>query len=154
MSDSVSFDTQAGNSAAKKASNAGVGIGEGRVAPPSKKVASSDGTLQNTSKSSASTGGRAYQRSRLGELKQMRGKEMKRTRSILEFPPVFEQAVGRNVEFLKRAFSPQTLFDPLPGPLKYSLNRNFGFLTRIFTQIVDPNQQKQVRESIPGLAKK
>eukprot|EP00899_Mesostigma_viride_P008296 jgi/Mesvir1/17468/Mv08744-RA.1 len=61
-------------------------------------------------------------------------------------------AFGRNFEFIKRVFSPEAIFEPLPPALKHSLSRNFSFLTRIFTQFVDPNQAKAARESIPGLA--
>jgi hypothetical protein len=51
-------------------------------------------------------------------------------------------------------FSPQALFEPLPPALRMTLTRNFSFFTRIFTQFVDPHQQKEVRQAIPGLARR
>jgi hypothetical protein len=56
-------------------------------------------------------------------------------------------------QFMKRAFSVEALFEPLPGPLKTSLSRNFGFLTRIFTQFTDPNEKKNIVGSLPGMGK-
>lgn len=54
---------------------------------------------------------------------------------------------------MKRAFSVEALFEPLPGPLKTSLSRNFGFFKRIFTQFTDPNEKKNIAKSIPGVGK-
>lgn len=74
-------------------------------------------------------------------------------------------------------FSPEVLTEPLPPALRLSLTRNFAFFTRIFTQFfgapcgcvrapglglflltapspTDPNQQREVRQAIPGLSKR
>ena len=61
---------------------------------------------------------------------------------------------ARHPQFFKRMFSPEALFEPLPPALRMTLSRNFAFFTRIFTQFVDPHQQKEVRQAIPGLAKR
>lgn len=39
-------------------------------------------------------------------------------------------------QFFKRVFSPQALFEPLPAPVRLSLERNFSFFTKIFTQFI------------------
>ena len=59
-----------------------------------------------------------------------------------------------SAQFFKRVFSPQALFEPLPPALRMTLSRNFSFFTRIFTQFIDPHQQKEVRQAIPGLARR
>eukprot|EP00898_Chlorokybus_atmophyticus_P000281 jgi/Chlat1/1253/Chrsp115S01694 len=71
---------------------------------------------------------------------------------LFEMPSEISEAFGRNFAFLQRVFSPESLFQPLPPALRQSMLRNFSFFTRIFTQFIDPNQAKEVRESIPGLA--
>ena len=59
--------------------------------------------------------------------------------------------VTRPQQFFKRVFSPQALFEPLPTPLRLSLERNFGFLTRVFTQFVDPSETRKIKQSLPGI---
>jgi hypothetical protein len=45
-------------------------------------------------------------------------------------------------------FSPLVMFDPLPPELKYTLTRNFGFFTKIFTLPFDKDGVKTVQESV------
>mmetsp|Transcript_1758 Transcript_1758/g.3995 ORF Transcript_1758/g.3995 Transcript_1758/m.3995 type:complete len:150 (-) Transcript_1758:67-516(-) len=68
----------------------------------------------------------------------------------LEFPPNFERSVARKVVILKRI--PGKLFEPVPAELRYSLSRNFGFFTSIFTQFFDKSGVSNVKNSI-GLGK-
>jgi hypothetical protein len=50
--------------------------------------------------------------------------------------------------FLGKVFSPLVMFDPLPPELKYTLTRNFGFFTKIFTLPFDKDGVKTVQESV------
>ena len=70
----------------------------------------------------------------------------------LDYPPNFKRGVARNVAFLKKTFNPTVIFDPLPPELKYTLTRNFGFFTKIFTLPFDKDGVKTVQESV-GLGK-
>jgi hypothetical protein len=70
----------------------------------------------------------------------------------LDAPPNFKRGVARNVAFLKKTFNPTVIFDPLPPELKYTLTRNFGFFTKIFTLPFDKDGVKTVQESV-GLGK-
>ena len=51
----------------------------------------------------------------------------------LDYPPNFKRAVAKNVAAVQRTLHPSIIFAPLPAELKYSLTRNFGFFTKIFT---------------------
>jgi|MDSW01.1.fsa_nt_gb hypothetical protein len=53
---------------------------------------------------------------------------------------------------LKRALDPTALLGQLPSELKYTLTRNFGFFTTIFTQFFDRDGARNVQKSI-GLGK-
>jgi hypothetical protein len=68
-------------------------------------------------------------------------------------PPLSALCARVATQFMKRAFSVEALLEPLPGPLKTSLSRNFGFFKRIFTQFTDPNEKKNIAKSIPGAGK-
>mmetsp|Transcript_35585 Transcript_35585/g.87543 ORF Transcript_35585/g.87543 Transcript_35585/m.87543 type:complete len:148 (+) Transcript_35585:359-802(+) len=70
----------------------------------------------------------------------------------LEYPPNFEKGVARQVVFVKKTFSPTVLFEPLPAELKYTLTRNFGFFTSIFTQFFDADGVGNVKQAV-GLGK-
>ena len=61
---------------------------------------------------------------------------------LLELPPAFEAAVGRQIAFFQRVLNPAVLLEPLPPALRLSLARNFGFFTKIFTQFFDQHGQK------------
>ena len=51
----------------------------------------------------------------------------------LDYPPNFKRAVAKNVAAVQRTLHPSIIFAPLPAELKYTLTRNFGFFTKIFT---------------------
>ena len=51
----------------------------------------------------------------------------------LDYPPNFKRAVAKNVAVVQRTLHPSIIFAPLPAELKYTLTRNFGFFTKIFT---------------------
>ena len=53
-------------------------------------------------------------------------------------------------QFLKRV--PAKLLDPLPAELRYTLSRNFGFFTSVFTQFFDKSGVSNVQNSL-GLGK-
>lgn len=70
----------------------------------------------------------------------------------LDYPPEFERKCAVVFGAVARALNPANLLAPLPPALKYSLTRNFGFVTKTFTQFFDPEGVKSVQESI-GLGK-
>lgn len=49
-------------------------------------------------------------------------------------------------QFLKRV--PARLLDPLPAELRYTLSRNFGFFTSVFTQFFDKSGVSNVQNSL------
>ena len=53
-------------------------------------------------------------------------------------------------QFLKKV--PAKLLDPLPAELRYTLSRNFGFFTSVFTQFFDKSGVSNVQNSL-GLGK-
>eukprot|EP00245_Coleochaete_scutata_P010233 TRINITY_DN354_c4_g1_i2.p1 TRINITY_DN354_c4_g1~~TRINITY_DN354_c4_g1_i2.p1 ORF type:complete len:126 (+),score=18.20 TRINITY_DN354_c4_g1_i2:89-466(+) len=57
-------------------------------------------------------------------------------------------AAPKKDEFFRKIFSIDTLFSPLPLPMRQGLSRNFGFFGRIFTQFSDPNGIRNARRSI------
>ncbi|CAM6122339.1 unnamed protein product [Calypogeia fissa] len=68
--------------------------------------------------------------------------------SMFELDPQLKMSFARNFQFLRRVFSFDTLFKPLPPQIANTMARNFGFLTRIFTQFFDPRGIQNVRRSI------
>jgi|TARA_B110000977_G_scaffold11778_4_gene15170 hypothetical protein len=70
----------------------------------------------------------------------------------LEYPPNFTRSVTSKAAFVAKVCSPITNFDPLPAELKYTLTRNFGFFTKIFTLPFDKDGVKTVQQSV-GLSK-
>ncbi|KAH7420616.1 hypothetical protein KP509_13G014500 [Ceratopteris richardii] len=52
------------------------------------------------------------------------------------------------IQFLKRAFTLDTLLTPLPGELRRNVARNVGFFTRIFTQFFDPKGIEDAQKSM------
>eukprot|EP00850_Spirogloea_muscicola_P025004 SM001956S05482 [mRNA] locus=s1956:941:1797:- [translate_table: standard] len=67
---------------------------------------------------------------------------------LFQFDPELRASFGRNIAFLRRVFSLDTLFSPLPPAVGQSLARNFGFFGRIFTQFFDPRGIRNVQKSI------
>jgi hypothetical protein len=60
--------------------------------------------------------------------------------NIFDFDEDLQLAFQRNFQFLRRAFSFDTLLKPLPPQLGQSIARNLGFFTRIFTQFFGNSQ--------------
>jgi len=68
--------------------------------------------------------------------------------NMFEFDEDLTMAFQRNFQFVRRAFSLDTLLKPLPPQLGQSIARNLGFFTRIFTQFFDPKGIQNARKSI------
>ena len=68
----------------------------------------------------------------------------------LDYPPDFERKVAVVLAGVARA--PAVLLSPLPPAVRFSLARNFGFVTKTFTQFFDRDGVASVQESI-GLGK-
>jgi hypothetical protein len=68
--------------------------------------------------------------------------------NMFDFDEDLQLAFQRNFQFLRRAFSFDTLLKPLPPQLGQSIARNLGFFTRIFTQFFDPKGIQNARQSI------
>jgi hypothetical protein len=60
--------------------------------------------------------------------------------NMFDFDEDLQLAFQRNFQFLRRAFSFDTLLKPLPPQLGQSIARNLGFFTRIFTQFFGNSQ--------------
>ena len=75
----------------------------------------------------------------------------RRSHPWLDYPPDFERKVGAALGGLARA--PALLLSPLPPAVRFSLARNFGFVTKTFTQFFDKDGVQSVQESI-GLGSK
>ncbi|RZC73383.1 hypothetical protein C5167_048862 [Papaver somniferum] len=54
--------------------------------------------------------------------------------SLSEIDPELRYSFQRNVQFLQRVFTIDTLVKPLPPAVSYNVSRNLSFFTRIFTQ--------------------
>ncbi|XP_043807544.1 uncharacterized protein LOC110609625 isoform X2 [Manihot esculenta] len=52
----------------------------------------------------------------------------------LELDPELRYSFQRNFQFLQRVFSIDTVVKPLPPAMAYNVSRNLSFFTRIFTQ--------------------
>ncbi|KAK1417014.1 hypothetical protein QVD17_26136 [Tagetes erecta] len=58
--------------------------------------------------------------------------------SLAEIDPELRYSFQRNFQFLQRVFSIDTIVKPLPYSMQYNVSRNLSFFTRIFTQFYDP----------------
>jgi hypothetical protein len=70
----------------------------------------------------------------------------------LDYPPDFERKFGAVASTAFRVLNPANLLAPFPPAVRYSLTRNFGFVTKTFTQFFDKDGVQSVQESI-GLGK-
>jgi hypothetical protein len=70
----------------------------------------------------------------------------------LDYPPDFERKFAVVASRAFRVLDPANLLAPLPPAVRYSLTRNFGFVTKTFTQFFDKDGVSSVQESI-GLGK-
>ncbi|XXG60549.1 hypothetical protein AAC387_Pa04g2429 [Persea americana] len=66
----------------------------------------------------------------------------------IEIDPELRYSFQRNVQFLRRVFSIDTIVKPLPPALAYNVSRNLSFFTRIFTQFFDPRGISNAQKSL------
>ncbi|KAJ0972211.1 hypothetical protein J5N97_020170 [Dioscorea zingiberensis] len=66
----------------------------------------------------------------------------------LEIDPELRYSFHRNVQFLRRVFSIDTLVKPLPPAMQYNVSLNLSFFTRIFTQFFDPEGIADAQKSL------
>lgn len=66
----------------------------------------------------------------------------------LHYPPRFESSVEKITVKLKDTLAPTGVLRALPAELRYSLTRNFGFFTRVFTQFFERDGADNVKQSI------
>jgi hypothetical protein len=79
-------------------------------------------------------------------------KKHSRSHPWFDFPPAFEKRLLHVSTSLKKGLNPANLLIPLPPALKYSLTRNFGFVTSVFTQFTGNEGVNNVQQSI-GIGK-
>jgi|Transcript_1178 hypothetical protein len=143
------MSAQGGSSQERIASQA-VGIGRSTSRPQSKSqfagyAANAD--LRVDGSSSASSSGASS-----AAVAMQAQRRRRPSHPWLDYPPDFERKAGAVLGAAARVLNPANLLAPLPPALKYSLTRNFGFVTKTFTQFFDPEGVKSVQESI-GLGK-
>ncbi|XP_068648874.1 uncharacterized protein [Aristolochia californica] len=68
--------------------------------------------------------------------------------STPEIDPELRYSFQRNVQFLRRVFSIDTIVKPLPPAIAYNVSRNLSFFTRIFTQFFDPEGIANAQKSL------
>ncbi|GMN45393.1 hypothetical protein TIFTF001_014576 [Ficus carica] len=66
----------------------------------------------------------------------------------LEIDPELRYSFQRNFQFLQRVFSIDTVVKPLPPVMAYNISRNLSFFTRIFTQFFDPEGIANAQKSL------
>ncbi|CAA0809850.1 Unknown protein [Striga hermonthica] len=67
---------------------------------------------------------------------------------LTEIDPELRYSFQRNVQFLERVFSIDTIVKPLPPAMAYYAQRNLRFFTRIFTQFFDPDGIADAQKSL------
>ncbi|KAB2594582.1 hypothetical protein D8674_012729 [Pyrus ussuriensis x Pyrus communis] len=68
--------------------------------------------------------------------------------SLTEIDPELRYSFQRNFQFLQRVFSIDTVVKPLPPAMAYNVSRNLNFFTRIFTQFFDPEGIANAQKSL------
>ncbi|KAM1331857.1 hypothetical protein ACFX2I_044300 [Malus domestica] len=68
--------------------------------------------------------------------------------SLTEIDPELRYSFERNFQFLQRVFSIDTVVKPLPPAMAYNVSRNLNFFTRIFTQFFDPEGIANAQKSL------
>ncbi|XAR57528.1 hypothetical protein NMG60_11025703 [Bertholletia excelsa] len=68
--------------------------------------------------------------------------------SSSEIDPELRYSFQRNFQFLQRVFSIDTIVKPLPPAMAYNVSRNLSFFTRIFTQFFDPEGISNAQKSL------
>ncbi|OIV99707.1 hypothetical protein TanjilG_17517 [Lupinus angustifolius] len=66
----------------------------------------------------------------------------------LDIDPQLRYSFQRNFQFLQRVFTIDTLVKPLPPAMAYNVSRNLNFFTRIFTQFFDPEGIANAQKSL------
>ncbi|KAM3323944.1 hypothetical protein P3S67_005095 [Capsicum chacoense] len=66
----------------------------------------------------------------------------------LEIDPELRYSFQRNLQFLQRVFSIDTVVKPLPPTMAYNVARNLTFFTSIFTQFFDPEGIANAQKSL------
>ncbi|CAL0329461.1 unnamed protein product [Lupinus luteus] len=69
----------------------------------------------------------------------------------LDIDPQLRYSFQRNFQFLQRVFTIDTLVKPLPPAMAYNVSRNLNFFTRIFTQFFGISYSLQYTYSKPFL---
>lgn len=67
---------------------------------------------------------------------------------LSEIDPQLRYSFQRNFQFLQRVFSIDTVVKPLPPVMAYNVSRNLSFFTRIFTQFFDPEGISNAQKSL------
>ncbi|CAN6458325.1 unnamed protein product [Victoria cruziana] len=67
---------------------------------------------------------------------------------VPEIDPELRYSFQRNFQFLRRVFSIDTVVKPLPPAMAYHVSRNLSFFTRIFTQFFDPKGIADAQKSL------
>ncbi|XP_010478806.1 PREDICTED: uncharacterized protein LOC104777384 [Camelina sativa] len=67
---------------------------------------------------------------------------------LLEIDPQLRYSFNRNYQFLQRVFTIDTLVKPLPPAMGFNVSRNLSFFTRIFTQFFDPEGIANAQRSL------
>lgn len=67
---------------------------------------------------------------------------------ITEIDPELRYSFQRNFKFLQRVFTIDTIVKPLPPAMAYNVSRNLSFFTRIFTQFFDPEGISNAQKSL------
>ncbi|XP_062084842.1 uncharacterized protein LOC133790989 [Humulus lupulus] len=80
--------------------------------------------------------------------KSPRSKDQDPDDSLTEIDPELRYSFQRNFQFLQRVFSIDTIVKPLPPVMAYNVSRNLSFFTRIFTQFFDPEGIANAQRSL------
>ncbi|KAF3447396.1 hypothetical protein FNV43_RR12582 [Rhamnella rubrinervis] len=80
--------------------------------------------------------------------KSIRSKDQDPDDSLSEIDPELRYSFQRNFQFLQRVFSIDTVVKPLPPAMAYNVSRNLSFFTRIFTQFFDPEGIANAQKSL------
>ncbi|GMQ02040.1 hypothetical protein CsSME_00048456 [Camellia sinensis var. sinensis] len=71
--------------------------------------------------------------------------------SLSEIDAELRYSFQRNFQFLQRVFSIDTIVKPLPPVMAYNVSRNLSFFTRIFTQFFGKSIISRAPSPIPTL---
>ncbi|XP_015886192.2 uncharacterized protein LOC107421459 [Ziziphus jujuba] len=80
--------------------------------------------------------------------KSIRSKDDDPDDSLAEIDPELRYSFQRNFQFLQRVFSIDTVVKPLPPAMAYNVSRNLSFFTGIFTQFFDPEGIANAQKSL------